>query len=143
VLDKKVKSYGILYPLLRSFDLSDDDDCEQPSCNLKDSDKESICRPKPPKDWCDCKREHEIVFKLYIYNTCGNNNEVKVCHPQVTTSNGNVDDIKDGFIVNIAQAIEELVSKCKGTIDKLTVPIYVINVNNVLTSGSKNEICIE
>lgn len=139
-----VKSYGILHPFLGGWDSCDETDCdeEEKDCGRGSVLCPELC-PKPGKDSGACHHEREIVFKLIIYNTCGNNNELKVCHPEVTTSAGCLDDIKDGFVISLAEALKDLMSNCAGTIGKLTIPVYVINVNNVLTSGNKNEICIE
>lgn len=140
MLNHKVKSYGIMHPLLKSWDTCDESDCED---DEKDFGKDSIFCPKPCKDSSLCSGDQEIVFKLVIYNTCGNNNEIIVCPPHITTSMGNVDDVRDGFIMNLTDAIKDLISNYAGHMTKLTVPIYVINISNVLTSGNKNEICIE
>jgi len=140
MLNHKVKSYGILYPSLKSWDPCDESDCEEEEQNSKG---DLISCPKPGKDSGFCQHAREIVFKLVIYNTCGNNNELTVCPPKITTSVGCVDDIGEGFVISLADAIKDLMSSCAGRIEKITVPVYVINVNNVLTSGSKNEICIE
>jgi hypothetical protein len=135
----RIKSYGIVRPVLAKRDSWDDDYWE----DEKISEKGSEFCPEPSKDGNFCHHENEIVFKLIIHNICGNNNEIKICPPQITTSMGCLDDIKDGLAVSLTEIVKDLMSDCAGTIGKLTIPVYVININNVLTSGNKNEICVE
>ncbi|MFZ5968041.1 MAG: hypothetical protein ACOYVK_12835 [Bacillota bacterium] len=86
---------------------------------------------------------NEFVVNLYINNLCGNYNEVSFCPPDISMTEGNLMDLNEDSICKILDVISNIPKDELKNMPAITVPIYIFNINNVLSSGNKNEITIE
>lgn len=108
----------------------------------KDGPTNSATTPKsshkPPKHTLDIPGLH-----LAITNLNGNSNELEFTPADVSQIQGNLEDINSESVKQFVQTIQMLKEQGISESINISVPIYVINITNVLTNGSKNSIQIE
>jgi len=86
---------------------------------------------------------NEFVVNLHINNLCGNNNEVSFCPPEISVTEGNLMDLNEDSIYKILDTISNIPKDELRDMPAITVPIYVFNINNILSSGNKNKTTIK
>ncbi len=82
----------------------------------------------------------EHVIKLSIYNVNGNSNELTCTPGDVSFSRGTVDDINEESVHRIISFLEDLSKESIQNLHQIVIPIYIFNIENVLTNGNKNTI---
>ncbi len=91
----------------------------------------------PPRDTCI-----ENTIKICIYNVNGNSNEFKLQPGEITVSEGSLKDLPlDEETVNqLIYTLNRLSETKSGENINIKIPIYIFNISNILTNGSKNTV---
>lgn len=77
--------------------------------------------------------------KVSINNICGNKNDIKVIPWEFSISEEQLSDLNQDCIKKVIDAINQLPQETLDKIETLSIPIFIFNIYNVLTSGKKNE----
>jgi len=95
--------------------------------------------------FCPEQNRTENVIKIYIYNVNGNSNEVKLVPGEVSVREGTLEDLNlnEENIQKITSIMDELRKKDWGQGVELKIPIYIFNINNILSNGNKNEVTVK
>ena len=91
-----------------------------------------------------CKPE-EHTLKICIYNINGNSNELKLTPSDIRVSEGTLEDISldEENTKRIMEVINSLNNETLQKIACLNIPIYIININNILSNGNRNEVSVK
>lgn len=89
------------------------------------------------KDACE-----ENAIKICIYNINGNSNEFKLLPGEVLISEGSLSDLplNEEAMNKLVQTLNGLSELTPGKNINIKIPIYIFNINNILTNGSKNTV---
>ena len=82
----------------------------------------------------------EYVFKLVINNINGNSNEVEFTPSDISVSRGSLGDLDEESTRKIVKMLTD-VSK-EGEYIKINIPIFILNINNILSNGNKNNVSV-
>lgn len=84
----------------------------------------------------------ENTIKICIYNINGNSNEFKLLPGEVLISEGTLNDLplNEEAMNKLVHTLNELSEVTSEKNINIKIPIYIININNILTNGSKNAI---
>lgn len=77
--------------------------------------------------------------KVSINNICGNKNDIKVIPWEFSISEEQLSDLNQDCIKKVIDTINQLPQETLDKIATLSIPIFIFNIYNVLTSGKKNE----
>lgn len=102
------------------------------------ADTKCSCEEKELFEYED--RINAPIIIPHIYNVCGNSNEVQFPHADISVFKGSVDDLNDNNIRKLMDTISGLSKMELGEAAKIVIPVYIININNILTSGNKNTV---
>lgn len=80
---------------------------------------------------------------LAITNLNGNSNELEFVPPDISQIQGSLEDINSESVKQFINAIQFIKEQGLSENIQITIPIYIINITNVLTNGSKNSIEVE
>lgn len=108
----------------------------------KDEPTDTKVAPKlshqPPKHAVDIPGLH-----LAITNLNGNSNELEFTPADISQIQGNFENINSESVKQFVQTIQMLKEHGTSESINISIPIYIINITNVLTNGSKNSIQVE
>ncbi|MBS4538835.1 hypothetical protein GOQ27_10190 [Clostridium sp. D2Q-11] len=86
------------------------------------------------------EEEKHPEIKISIVNISGNKNEIEVKSDENSLSQGQLKSINKECIDKIIDTLDSLSKETLDKLPEITIPIYIFNMNNILTSGKKNEI---
>ena len=94
---------------------------------------------------CGEQNYTENVIKLCIYNINGNSNEVKLVPGEISVSEGTLEDLDLSAenLQKITGMMDELRKREWSNGIEIKIPIYIININNILSNGNKNEVTVK
>jgi hypothetical protein len=84
----------------------------------------------------------ENAIKICIYNVNGNSNEFKLLPGEITVSEGSLKDLplNEESLTQLVHTLNRLSETKSGENINIKIPIYIFNINNILTNGSKNTV---
>ena len=100
-----------------------------------------IKKPEPNEEDSDKKCDGKDL-KLLVYNVNGNSNEVEMVPGSVSVSKGSLSDLNNEHVNKIINSVRKLEEKKPGGISRISIPIYIININNILSNGNKNNVSV-
>ena len=77
-----------------------------------------------------------------IYNVNGNSNEVEMVPGSISVTKGSIADLNNENVNKIVDAVRKLEEKKPYGASRISIPIYIINVKNILSNGNKNNVSI-
>lgn len=85
------------------------------------------------------------VIKIFVYNVNGNSNELKLTPGEVSVTEGSLEDIPLDKEVSakIEQAVENLQKTRYRDGLVIKIPVFIININNILSNGNKNTVSLK
>lgn len=108
--------------------------------NTQEKNKESIKHDKRIKEDSHQKKEtdrSEIIIN--INNICGDKNDIKLNPGEISISEEELMELSKDSIKKVIDTIKHISEESLENIPNITIPIYIFNINNILTSGKKNE----
>lgn len=87
----------------------------------------------------------EDILKICIYNINGNSNEIKLTPSDIKISEGTLEDINidEENTRRIMDLINGINAEASHNISGIRIPIYIININNILSNGNRNEVTVK
>jgi hypothetical protein len=84
----------------------------------------------------------ENAIKICIYNINGNSNEFKLLPGEIMVSEGSLIDLplNEEAVNQLVHTLNRLSEAKSGENINIKIPIYIFNINNILTNGSKNTV---
>lgn len=102
-----------------------------------------ICDSSIPNN--EASDNAENVIKIYVYNVNGNSNELRLVPGEASISEGSLKDIplSEEISDRIAQALNNINERQPGSEFVIKIPVFIININNVLSNGNKNAVTLK
>lgn len=88
----------------------------------------------------DKDRKCDQLIKIVINNINGNSNEVQMLPGEVCVAEGRLEDLNEETISKVIGFINELSKSDVKGIPHISIPIYIFNINNILSNGNKNTV---
>ena len=82
----------------------------------------------------------EQIIKFVIYNVNGNSNEVSLVPPDISFSESTLTNLNEENVHKIVSALNNLQKENIQGLSQINIPIYIFNINNILSNGNKNEV---
>ncbi len=85
------------------------------------------------------------VIKICVYNVNGNSNELMLTPGEVSVTEGSLEDIPLDKEVSakIEQVLENLPQARHRDGLVIKIPVFIININNILSNGNKNTVSLK
>lgn len=81
-------------------------------------------------------------FELSIYNINGNSNQLSLLPADISVEKGTIGDVNEESIRKMLDSLNALKNEPLTAPAKISIPIYIINITNILSNGNNNQVRI-